>query len=97
MEEKRNSAQSAEKTQPDKLTWKGFEKFLATEVIEQGKKNAKRWFIAWIVTLFALIGTNIYWIYVFNSYEYVEQYSDGVNSINSGTQGDIVNEPASEN
>lgn len=79
-----------EKKEP---TWEGFEKFFATEVIEQSKTQAKRWFIAWIVTLVALIGTNAYWIYVFNSYEYVDQYGDGINNVNSGTQGDMTNEP----
>lgn len=70
-------------------TWEGIEKFFATEVIEQGKRNAKRWFIAWIITLAALIATNTYWIYVFNSYEYVSQDGSGVNSINTGNQEDI--------
>lgn len=77
-------------------TWEGFEKYFATEVIEQSKRNAKRWFIAWIITLAALAATNTYWIYVFNSYEYVDQYGDGVNNVNSGEQGDIINEPTSE-
>lgn len=70
-------------------TWEGIEKFFATEVIEQSKRNAKRWFIAWFITLAALIATNTYWIYVFNSYEYVYQDGTGVNSINTGNQEDI--------
>ena len=78
-------------------SWEGFEKFFATEVIEQSKKNAKRWFIAWAITLAALIATNTYWIYVFNSYEYVDQYGDGVNNVNTGSQGDLTNEPESTN
>lgn len=49
--------------EPEKKTWEGFEKFLATEVIEQVKKNARCWFVAWIITLSALIVTNIYWIF----------------------------------
>lgn len=53
------------------------------------------WFIAFVVTLAALVGTNAYWIYVFQSYEYVQQYSSGINNINSGTQGDVLNEPES--
>ena len=78
-------------------TWNGLEKYLAVEVIEQAKHNAKRWFIAWVVTLAALIGTNAAWLYVFQSYEYIQQYSDGVNNVNSGSQGDVTNEPDSEN
>lgn len=81
----------------NKPSWEEFEKFFATEVIEQSKKNAKRWFIAWVITLAALIATNTYWIYVFNSYEYVDQYGDGVNNVNTGSQGDLTNEPESTN
>lgn len=77
--------------------WEGIEKFFATEVIEQSKRNAKRWFIAWIITLAALIATNTYWIYVFNSYEYVYQDGTGVNSINTGNQEDIYYGTEDEN
>lgn len=79
------------------VTWNGLEKYLAVEVIEQAKHNAKRWFLAWVVTLAALIGTNAAWLYVFQSYEYIQQYSDGVNNVNSGSQGDVTNEPDGEN
>ena len=78
-------------------TWEGIEKFFATEVIEQSNRNAKRWFIAWIITLAALIATNTYWIYVFNSYEYVYQDGTGVNSINTGNQEDIYYGTEDEN
>lgn len=78
-------------------TWEGIEKFFAMEVIEQSKRNAKRWFIAWIITLAALIATNTYWIYVFNSYEYVYQDGTGVNSINTGNQEDIYYGTEDEN
>lgn len=84
------------KPETEEKTWEGFEKFFATEVVEQSKRSAKRWFIAFVITLSAFFATNAYWIYVFNTYEYVDQYGDGVNSVNNGTQGDIVNEPASE-
>lgn len=69
---------------------------LASSVVDQAKHQAKMWFIAFIVTLFALVGTNAYWIYTFQSYEYIQQYSDGVNNINSGTQGDLTNESDSK-
>lgn len=80
----------------NKNTWQGVEKFFATEVIEQSKKSAKRWFIAWVITFATLIGTNALWIYQWNSYDYIYQDSHGTNNINTGTQGDI-NEPESEN
>ena len=72
-----------------KNKWSELEDFLATQVIEQAKTSAKRWFIAWLITLMALIGTNAYWIYVFNSYEYVSQDGSGVNTINTGEQEDM--------
>ena len=59
------------------------------EMVEQSKANAKRWFIAWIITLAALICTNAYWIYQFTSYEYVSQNGSGVNSINTGQQEEV--------
>lgn len=79
-----------------KATWKDLEDCFAAEIIEQSKRTAKRWFITWIITFAALIGTNAYWIHTFNSYDYVSQDGSGVNSINTGTQEDtsIVSEDA---
>ena len=69
----------------NKVSWDNLEQFFAVEVIEQSKRNAKRWFLAWIGTLAALIGTNAAWIYVAQSYEYVSQDGSGQNNINTGT------------
>lgn len=74
-----------------KATWEGLEKFFAVEVIEQSKRSAKRWFIAWIITLVALIGTNMAWLYVMNSYEYVYQDGEGQNNYNHNIDGDVEN------
>lgn len=74
-----------------KPTWEGFEKFFAVEVIEQSKRSAKRWFIAWLITLAALIGTNMAWLYVMNSYEYVYQDGEGQNNYNHNIDGDVEN------
>lgn len=73
----------------EKVTWNGLEKFFATEIIEQAKSSAKRWFVAWLITLAALVGTNAAWIYVWQSYEYVSQDGEGINSINTGHQEDV--------
>lgn len=62
---------------------------LANAVIEQTKESAKRWFVAWLITLAALVGTNAAWLYVWQSYEYVSQDGSGINSINTGNQEDI--------
>lgn len=74
-----------------KPTWDGVEKYFATEIIEQSKRTVKRWFVAWIITFVALIGTNLYWINQFNSYDYVSQDGEGINNINTGDQGDLDN------
>lgn len=37
---------------------------LATEVIAQAKRITRRWFNAWVITLVALIVTNIIWMYM---------------------------------
>lgn len=73
-----------------KTSWSDAEKFVS-ELIQDIQRQAKRWFIAFLVTLVALIGTNIYWIYVFNSYEYVSQDGEGYNYYNSDVEGDINN------
>ena len=50
--------ETTKKTEP---SWKGLEEFFATQVIEQAKATARRWFIAWLVTLAALAITNAAW------------------------------------
>lgn len=74
-----------------KPTWEGIEEFFATSVIQQAEKSAKRWFIAWIITLAALIGTNAYWIHMLNTYEYVYQDGAGENYYNNEIGGDVEN------
>lgn len=78
-------------TQHEKETWKELEMFFASSVIDQIKASAKRWFVAWLITLFALAGTNICWLYVFNSYEYVTQDGEGYNYYNSDVEGYVNN------
>lgn len=62
--------------------WKDLEEYFATEVIEQSKRTAKRWFAIWLITFIALVATNTVWIYVFNSYEYVQQDGSGESEVN---------------
>ena len=68
--------------------WSDAERWFA-ELIQQTKNNAKHWFLAWLITLLALIATNAAWMYVFQSYEYISQDGTGVNSINTGNQEDV--------
>ena len=74
----------------EKSTWKDAEKFVS-ELISDIKLQSKRWFTAFLVTLVALIGTNLYWIYEWNSYDYISQDGDGYNYYNSDIEGDISN------
>ena len=71
-------------------TWKDAEMFVS-ELIKDSQAQAKRWFIAFLVTLAALFGTNLYWIYQWNSYDYVSQDGEGHNYYNADVEGDITN------
>lgn len=64
---------------------------LAMEVIRQAKTQARMWFIAFILCLAALVGTNIYWIHEMNSYEYVYQDGEGQNNYNNNVSGEVHN------
>lgn len=64
---------------------------LSTELMKDAERKIKHWIIAFLVTLAALFATNIYWIYTFQSYEYVSQDGDGINNVNTGEQGDLIN------
>lgn len=70
-------------------TMEGLERFFATEVIEQSKRTAKRWFAAWAITFAALIISNFVWLYVFQSYDYVSQDGSGVNTYETDINGDL--------
>lgn len=43
-------------------TWADIEVVLATEIVEKSKKESRRWFTAWIVTVAALVASNLAWI-----------------------------------
>lgn len=44
------------------LTWADIEVALATEIVEESKKKSRKWFTAWIVTVAALVASNLVWI-----------------------------------
>lgn len=71
-------------------SWNGAEN-LVTEVIRDNQKQSKRWFIAFLIALFALVGTNVCWIYQWAAYDYVSQDGEGYNYYNSDVEGDITN------
>ena len=70
-------------------TMEGLERFFATELIEESKRTAKRWFAAWVITFAALIISNFVWLYVFQSYDYVSQDGSGVNTYETDINGDL--------
>lgn len=44
------------------LTLADIEVALATEIVEESKKKSRKWFTAWIVTVAALVASNLAWI-----------------------------------
>lgn len=74
----------------NKKGWESAE-VLVSELVRDMKNQSKRWFVAFLVTLSALIVTNLYWIYQWNSYDYVSQGGEGYNYYNADVEGDIVN------
>lgn len=44
------------------ITWADIEVALATEIVEESKKKSRKWFTAWIVTVAALVASNLAWI-----------------------------------
>lgn len=46
----------------NQITWDDIEVALATEIVEESKKKSRKWFTAWIVTVAALVTSNLAWI-----------------------------------
>lgn len=59
---RRNQLDMSEIRNERQLTWTDIEVALATEIVEESKKKSKRWFTAWIVTVAALVASNLAWI-----------------------------------
>ena len=43
-------------------TWDELEFILATAIVDDSRKTARKWFMAWIVTAAALVASNLSWI-----------------------------------
>ena len=76
---------------------------LASEMLaDSDKKDARKnrvisYLIGVIIVLvLGLIGSNIYWVYQWNSYDYVSQDGDGYNYYNSDVEGDVQNGAADQ-
>lgn len=66
--------------------------FLATDLLSMLKKQLRALWVIIILLLVALVGTNMAWLWVFQSYDYVTVDSNGDAPANYiGNYGDIYN------
>jgi len=75
------------------------ERSFAYDLLTEFKFVNKRQFWIILILLAALVGTNMTWLWVFQSYDYVEYVQDGegYNNINMSNQGDVYNNNGTEN
>lgn len=59
------------------------EQTLALELLQEVKKTSKRWFIAFIITMVALVGTNIAWLIYENQFETIETTEQTIEDIDN--------------
>lgn len=64
----------------------------------RAERHIKRLWIALLLCLAVLFGTNIGWLIYESQFEtyMVEQDSNGINNFNSGEQGSVIYEPNSQ-
>lgn len=63
----------------------------ATDVLSALVKQLKTMWLVIILLIVLLVGTNMAWLYVFQSYDYVSQDGDGYNYYNHEVEGDVFN------
>lgn len=63
----------------------------ATDVLGALVKQLKTMWIVIILLIVLLVGTNMAWLYVFQSYDYVSQDGEGQNYYNHEVGGDVFN------
>ncbi len=63
----------------------------ATDVLGALVNQLSVMWIAIFVLIILLVGTNMAWLYVFQSYDYVTQDGDGYNYYNHEVGGDVYN------
>lgn len=69
----------------------------ATDVLSTLAKQLKTMWIVIILLIVLLVGTNMAWLYVFQSYDYVTQDGDGYNYFNSNVKGSVYNGAEEQN
>lgn len=62
----------------------------AFELLHEVKSASKRWFIIFIITLLALIGTNIGWFIYESQWEIVADAEQTIDNINNSTSSDFT-------
>lgn len=72
--------------------------FIAYELMQaKHERTVKRLFIALILSIILIFASNMIWVYAWMQYDYeseeITYWQDGrgLNNINTGTQGDVVN------
>ena len=63
----------------------------ATDVLGALEKQLKTMWRVVVLLIIMLVGTNMAWLYVFQSYDYVSQDGDGQNYFNREVGGDVYN------
>lgn len=63
----------------------------ATDVLDALVKQLKTMWIVIVLLIVLLVGTNMAWLYVFQSYDYVTQDGEGQNYFNREVGGDVYN------
>lgn len=63
----------------------------ATDVLSALVKQLKTMWIVIILLIVLLVGTNMAWLWVFQSYDYVSQDGEGYNYFNSRVEGSVYN------
>ena len=63
----------------------------ATDVLGMLTKQLKTMWMAIFILIVLLVGTNMAWLYVFQSYDYVTQDGEGYNYFNSNVKGSVYN------
>ena len=64
-------------------------------IVSKMERQCKRLWIVAIIAILALFASNAGWLIYESQFEtvYYDQDSDGINNVNSGTQGDLTYEP----
>lgn len=68
----------------------------ATDVLGSLVNQLKTMWIVIILLIILLVGTNMAWLYVFQSYDYVSQDGEGYNYFNRDVDGSVYNGSESE-